>query len=569
MQILNPLSRDSARDSAWRQSSGEQMLPSASSRSSDWGGSLSPTAAAAANAAANADVDRQSAAWDVDDGKGGLGPLHGDRRRRRRRPKRAKSRDAVVSLRESEMDRAVHGSTSQRSSGAAKLSRLTRGSGLMASSDIPPPPRQAGTGRGWSSLRKAHLEHRLEAVGQREREQERNLGKFNAFTSKLLGVFSDMDDDEDTGGEGQVLYYDNKELVRYGVFIQCVGTTLSGKFIWLQLAFCYLIALLFGLGGDHVWHSQIIELDSISSMTSSVCTLVAFMVGLCVSAALARWWQMRDACLGGLWGCIDDLCLIAGTIFADDVDHIRTHDLPFDQLWSPVPGQEARPKDPPGAGDSGGGRDSYFTSPNLPPRSSSSSAQPTSNDRFAQLEKNIQDRNLHDKERILRLGLASLALTFMQARRETSLEDLSHLVSRRLITPQEFRILSRHMGKAPGQICWCWIAHMFTVAAAEGRLGQQKLWWLHSRCAEARGCIGRTFAYIDTQIPLAYIHLLALLVKLTLFVMAVEAGVSLALWLEGQKAADAADGYNLGQSSHVSFSVRPYHITPTHSDRTQ
>jgi hypothetical protein len=88
MQILNPLSRDSARDSAWRQSSGEQMLPSASSRSSDWGGSLSPTAAAA-NAAANADVDRQSAAWDVDDGKGGLGPLHGDRRRRRRRPQRA------------------------------------------------------------------------------------------------------------------------------------------------------------------------------------------------------------------------------------------------------------------------------------------------------------------------------------------------------------------------------------------------------------------------------------------------------------------------------------------------
>eukprot|EP01043_Picozoa_sp_COSAG02_P040942 COSAG02_NODE_3353_length_6884_cov_2.929108_4_plen_138_part_00 len=81
-----------------------------------------------------------------------------------------------------------------------------------------------------------------------------------------------------------------------------------------------------------------------------------------------------------------------------------------------------------------------------------------------QTENAIQDRSLHDKERLLRLGLASLALTFMQARGETSLEHLSDLVVRRLITPREFRILAHHMDKAPGQICWCWIAHMFTVA---------------------------------------------------------------------------------------------------------
>lgn len=82
----------------------------------------------------------------------------------------------------------------------------------------------------------------------------------------------------------------------------------------------------------------------------------------------------------------------------------------------------------------------------------------------SQNEKAIHNRNLHDKERLLRLGLASLALTFMQARGETSPEHLSQLVARRLIAPHEFRILSRHMDKAPGQICWCWIAHKFTVA---------------------------------------------------------------------------------------------------------
>jgi hypothetical protein len=168
----------------------------------------------------------------------------------------------------------------------------------------------------------------------------------------------------------------------------------------------------------------------------------------------------------------------------------------------------------------------------------------------------------------------------MQARGETSPTHLSQLVVRQLITPSEFRILSRHMGKAPGQICWCWIAHMFTVAvrtqldcttlrlcskrliaafawqAAERRIGQQKLWWLHSRCAEARGCIGRTFAYIDTQIPLAYIHLLALLVKLTLFVMSIEAGVVLGLWLEQQQLLTAEDANGSSQTSEIDLSER-------------
>jgi hypothetical protein len=41
------------------------------------------------------------------------------------------------------------------------------------------------------------------------------------------GDENDADDDEDTAGEGQLLKYDNKELVKYGVFVSCVGTTFS------------------------------------------------------------------------------------------------------------------------------------------------------------------------------------------------------------------------------------------------------------------------------------------------------------------------------------------------------
>ena len=124
--------------------------------------------------------------------------------------------------------------------------------------------------------------------------------------------------------------------------------------------------------------------------------------------------------------------------------------------------------------------------------------------------------------RLLRLGLASVALTFMQARQELELEDLMLLVERRLLTASEASLLERHMTKAPAQVLWAWIAHIFTVASSEDRIGDQKLWWLHQKCTDARGCIGLTFAYLDSQLPLAYIHLLGVLVKVTLFVMAAE-----------------------------------------------
>eukprot|EP01043_Picozoa_sp_COSAG02_P040940 COSAG02_NODE_3353_length_6884_cov_2.929108_2_plen_340_part_00 len=262
MQILNPISgRESAQRSSWRQSSSEHML----------------------SGSAGDSVDRQSTSWELEQ-------RVKSRRGRHRTPA---SRDATVP---NHMQ-----FEAPRGSGGVHMSSLT-----PVSPSLPTP----GSGKGWSSLRKAHLERKLAAVGEREREHDRKLGKVNAFTSKLLGVFEyhmDADDDKATEGEGQVVYYNNKELVRCGVFIQCVGTTLSGVFIWMQLAGCYVVALLIGFSGDGtIWSVHVIDLDSLSSMTSSVCTLVAFMVGLCVSAALARWWQMRDACLGGLWGCARD-----------------------------------------------------------------------------------------------------------------------------------------------------------------------------------------------------------------------------------------------------------------------
>lgn len=227
--------------------------------------------------------------------------------------------------------------------------------------------------------------------------------------------------------------------------------------------------------------------DILTEMFGAVMFPLSFLIGLCVSATLARWWTLRDNCIGGLWGCTDDLCLHSGSIFSGLKPESRKHDLEF-------------------------------------------------------------------KARLLRLGLASFALLFMQARAEldaphsrvtvedasddnnevnggsmahgASPKDMEELVKRGLLTGSEARLLSNHHSEP--QVIWCWINQMFHTAAEEGRLGDHQLWYLSSRCAEARGTIGRTFAYLDTQLPMAYVHLLALMVKVALLMMAFSTGLSIA-----------------------------------------
>jgi len=47
-------------------------------------------------------------------------------------------------------------------------------------------------------------------------------------------------------------------------------------------------------------------------------TLASFLVGFFVSACLQRWWGLRLTGIGGLWGNIDDLCMLIGCYFPRD-----------------------------------------------------------------------------------------------------------------------------------------------------------------------------------------------------------------------------------------------------------
>ena len=176
------------------------------------------------------------------------------------------------------------------------------------------------------SRRKAQLEEALVRVGQREGAEDDTDGAGRlrhavAFTSRLwprLTAFMEADDNLAEEGEGQVLKYDNAAIVRYGLFFSCKGTAIADPFTLLQLLLLFLVAAGIGLGAGNLWTTSSTALAPLTSITATLTTLVAFMVGLCVSAALARWWQIREGCIGGLWGAIDDLCLVAGSIFADD-----------------------------------------------------------------------------------------------------------------------------------------------------------------------------------------------------------------------------------------------------------
>ena len=282
----------------------------------------------------------------------------------------------------------------------------------------------------------------------------------------------DVDNDDEEEGEGQIIRY-NESIIHLGSCTTVRGTVCSDSYVWKQLGMLFVVAIGVALhthwnGFLFIFPSEIIMEDYVPSefaLLDSILTLQSFLLGLCVSNALTRWWTIRDNCIGGLWGCIDDLCLVLGTTFAEQTN--------------------------------------------------SSSLATT--------------RSYSLKERYLRLALASFALLFMEARGDFGGDTVTDvpanaafqgidieigvqnsvasnerialqvLVDRKLLSRKQADALEGECSKS--QVIWCWIAHMFTVAQREGRLPDgHKLWWFHDKCTIARGSIGRTFAYIDTQV---------------------------------------------------------------------
>eukprot|EP00747_Dinoflagellata_sp_TGD_P210152 gnl/TRDRNA2_/TRDRNA2_83469_c0_seq1.p1 gnl/TRDRNA2_/TRDRNA2_83469_c0~~gnl/TRDRNA2_/TRDRNA2_83469_c0_seq1.p1 ORF type:complete len:450 (-),score=67.91 gnl/TRDRNA2_/TRDRNA2_83469_c0_seq1:86-1435(-) len=146
-----------------------------------------------------------------------------------------------------------------------------------------------------------------------------------------------------------------------------------------------------------------------------------------------------------------------------------------------------------------------------------------------------QPGNSELKSLVLRYCLASLELVFMQAKGADGV--LGGLVKQKLLSDDEKRKLQELVSKP--QAMWVWIAGIFQQLAERGKLSSRLLVTLYGICTRARGAVGRghgAFAYLDTQLPFSYAHLLAVLVHLNNFAVAAKCGAcaAVAIWNLGR-----------------------------------
>ena len=143
----------------------------------------------------------------------------------------------------------------------------------------------------------------------------------------------------------------------------------------------------------------------------------------------------------------------------------------------------------------------------------------------------------HARDTIMRYGILSLSLLFMDAKKvdvwsskqakESGVLDLSALEKENLLTAKEAALLQNVPAKS--QMCWVWISSLFTKWCLDGRLpdplSNQNTMLEYSE--QARNAISTILAQLTMQFPLNYSHLVVFFSKLYMTALAIECGVTL------------------------------------------
>jgi len=257
-----------------------------------------------------------------------------------------------------------------------------------------------------------------------------------------------------------VLNYDTEGIVGPGVF-PSIFTSASVFGSWRLLRDLAVIVLLACLvmAALHCLAVEIREDDAekLKALVLDLHTLCTFLLGFFCTTAITRWWAMRNDCLGGLWGGVDDLSLIIGSHFGSD-----------------------------------------------------------------------SEADCEVRERVLRWSVLSHELIYKQARADMDLEDL---VQQGLLLPAELELLKPLASKP--QVIWAWMCSYFAhLAYGDPAAGGSRLPFpvtvlpqLHEICRHARGAVGMSFAYTDTQLPFRYVHFLSLIIWTHNIIQAVNSAV--------------------------------------------
>ena len=152
---------------------------------------------------------------------------------------------------------------------------------------------------------------------------------------------------------------------------------------------------------------------------------------------------------------------------------------------------------------------------------------------------------------VLRYGLLAMDLLFRQGRGEDGPAYMAELVAKGLLEPHEAAVLAPLPSKS--QVVISWLTLFWTRVFQDDGLDCALPSWpdptrfnlVMGKCAEARGAIGLTLAYTDTQLPFAYVHLLASVTHLTLLVNALFSGCTLGRTLHDSQDIKMEGGYDV------------------------
>jgi hypothetical protein len=135
------------------------------------------------------------------------------------------------------------------------------------------------------------------------------------------------------------------------------------------------------------------------------------------------------------------------------------------------------------------------------------------------------------QQKLLRYCLLSQALLFKQARNDQQLADLctTKVVcgksERLLLTDNELRKLEGGVrGGSRAEAVWVWILLLVLSADSTATIPAVVLSEVITCCKDARAAIQRTNTYLDTQLPIAYVHIICFFTKFDMLVIALQSG---------------------------------------------
>ena len=137
------------------------------------------------------------------------------------------------------------------------------------------------------------------------------------------------------------------------------------------------------------------------------------------------------------------------------------------------------------------------------------------------LNKN-QPKQLQIRKKIIRYGLLSFALLFKDARGESIDEYLENYIKNGLCTSRESNVLKKVAIKS--ETPWIWNCALIARSIENDDLPSGLRYDFHSRCLRGRTAVNNVLTYIQTPLPLIYVHLIVTLVKMTSIIWCLYVG---------------------------------------------